>query len=194
MPFAIDPVCGKALHPKDSRLGITANGIAFPFCSQECANEFKRNKLDYLYCPWKPKSKIQPTVHTEIYGKTIYFCCVECRDNAKAFVAIQTNDFGFFGVRVKIDQVRARQNLDNFAVVAEVLRDSPAAKLGIERDSVILKIDGREMNDYRKLIQWMRLSGIGQEALFTIKTPDGETRDVKVVLGERGSYRGSLIY
>ena len=58
---------------------------------------------------------------------------------------------------------------------------------------VILRIDGSEMNDYRNLIMWMRLTVVGQEVLFEIETPDGETREVKVVLGNRGSYRGSLI-
>ena len=193
MPFAIDPVCGRVVDPKTSGLEITANAISFPFCSEDCAREFERNKLDYLYCPWKPKQKINPNVSAEVYGKTIYFCCADCRDNAKWFVAIQTNEFGFFGVRIKIDQVRARNNLDNFAVVTEVFRGSPAAKLGVEEGSVILRINGEAMNDYRKVIKWMRLSKSGQEALFELKTPDGKTRDMKVVLGKRGIYRG-LIY
>ena len=192
MPFAIDPVCGKVLDPKSFGLEITTNGISFPFCGKKCAKEFKRNKLDYLYCPWKPKNRINSKVSAKVYGKTIYFCCTDCRDSAKVFVAIQTNNFGFFGVRVKIDQVRARKNLDNFAVVTEVFRNSPAAKLGIKKDSVILRIDGRDMNDYRKFIKWMRLSKSGQKALFEIKTPDG-TMDMKVALGKRGNYRGSLI-
>ena len=193
MPFAIDPVCGKVVDPESSGLEITTNGISFPFCSKECAKEFQRNKLDYLYCPWKPKQKIDPNVSTNVYGNTVYFCCTDCRDNAKIFVAIQTNRYGFFGVRVEIDQVRARKNLDNFAVVTEVLRNSPAAKLGIEKGSAILRVNGEDMNDYRKLIKWMRLSKPGQEALFEIKTPDGSTREMKVVLGNRGDYRGGLI-
>ena len=180
MPFAIDPVCGKVVDPEISGLEITTNGLSFPFCSEECAEEFKRNELDYLYCPWKPKQKINPSVSADVYGETVYFCCIDCRDSAKQFVAIQTNRFGFFGVRVKIDQVRARKNLDNFAVVTEVFSNSPAAKLGIEKGSVILRIDGMDMNDYRKVIKWMRLSKSGQEALFEIKTRDGNTRDVKV--------------
>lgn len=193
MPFAIDPVCGKVVDPKSSGLEITTNGISFPFCGEECAKEFKKKRLDYLYCPWKPKQKINPKVHASVHGKTIYFCCTDCRDSAKAFVAVQTNEFGFFGVRVKIDQVRARKNLDNFAVVTEVFANSPAAELGIEKDSVILKIDGKDMNDYRKFIAWMRLSKSGQNALFEIRAPDGKTRDMKVVLGKRGNYRGSLV-
>ena len=192
MPFAIDPVCGKVVDPESSGLEITTNGIAFPFCSKECAAEFKRNRSDYLYCPWKPKRRIDPNVSAEVYGKTIYFCCTDCRDNAVAFAAIQTNTFGLFGVRVKIDQARARQNLDNFAVVTEALKDSPAAKLGIEKGSAILSIDGSEMNDYRKVFMWMRLSKPGQEALFEIKTPGGTTRKMKVVLGSRGDYQGGL--
>ena len=194
MPFAIDPVCGKFVDPMDSGLEITTNGIAFPFCSEECAKEFKRSELDYLYCPWKPQEKINPDVSTDVYGNTVYFCCTDCRDNVRAFIAIQTNGFGFFGIRVKINQVRARRKLDNFAVVIEVLENSPAAKLGIEKGSVILKIDGKDMNDYRKVIRWMRLSKPGQEALFEFKTRDGKTGSVKVVLGQRGNYRGSLIY
>ena len=194
MPFAIDPVCGRVVDPKRSGLEITTNGISFPFCSKECAEKFKKNKLDYLYCPWKPEKRIDPKFSAKVYGKTIYFCCIDCRDNAKVFVAIQTNKYGFFGVRVKIDQVRARKNLDNFAVVTEVFRNSPAAKVGINEGSVILRIDGTDMNDYRKFIKWMRLSKSGQKALFEIKTPDGKTRDMKVVLGKRGVHRGGLIY
>ena len=183
MPFAIDPVCGKFVDPEDSDLEITTNGISFPFCGEECAKEFRRNKLNYLYCPWKPKVRINPSVSAEVYGKTVYFCCTDCRDNVKVFVAIQTNTFGFFGVRIKINQARARKKLNNFAVVIEVRKNSPAAKLGIAKGSVILRIDGAEMNDYRKVIRWMRLSKPGQEALFELKTPDGNTGDVKVVLG-----------
>ena len=194
MPFAIDPVCGKFVDPEDSDLEITTNGISFPFCGEECAKEFRRSKLNYLYCPWKPKVRINPSVSAEVYGKTVYFCCTDCRDNVKVFVAIQTNTFGFFGVRIKINQARARKKLNNFAVVIEVRKNSPAAKLGIAKGSVILRIDGAEMNDYRKVIRWMRLSKPGQEALFEIKTPDGKTRDVKVILGDRGNTRGGLIY
>ena len=194
MPFAIDPVCGKVVDPTSSGFEITTNGISFPFCGKECAEEFKRNKLDYLYCPWKPTQKVNPNVSASVYGKTVYFCCTGCRDSAKVRVAIQTNSFGFFGIRIKIDQARARKNLDNFAVVTEVLGNSPAAKLGIEKGSVILRINGTDMNDYRKVIRWMRLSKSGQEALFEIKTPDGKTGDVKVVLGDRGNYRGGLVY
>ena len=193
MPFAIDPVCGEVVDPKRSGLEITTNGISFPFCSKKCAETFKRNRLDYLYCPWMPEKKIDRTLSAIVYGKTIYFCCAECRDSAKVFVAIQTNKYGFFGVRIKIDQVRARKNLDNFAVVTEVLRSSPAAKLRIKKGSIILRINGTDMNDYRKFIRWMRLSKSGQKARFEIKTPDGKTRDLKVVLGKRGSYRGGLV-
>ena len=194
MPFAIDPVCGKVVDPKRSGLEITTNGISYPFCSKKCAATFKRNKLDYLYCPWKPTEKIDSKISAKLYGKPIYFCCTDCRDNAKQFVAIQTNEFGFFGVRVKIDQARARKKLDNFAVVIEVLRGSPAATLGIEKDSAILRIDGKDMNDYRKFMRWMRLSEAGQEAVLEIKTPEGKTKDVSVVLGERGNRRGGLVY
>ncbi len=193
MPFAIDPVCGKAVDPKRSGLEITTNGISYPFCSKKCAATFKRNKLDYLYCPWKPSKRIDAAFSANVYGKTIHFCCAQCRDNAKVFVAIQTNKYGFFGVRIKIDQVRARKNLDNFAVVTEVFRRSPAAKLGVKKGSAILSINGTDMNDYRKFTQWMRLSKSGQKAVFRIKTPDGKTRDMKVVLGKRGSHRGGFI-
>ncbi len=194
MPFAIDPVCGKFVDAKSSGVEITTNGISFPFCGEECATEFKRNTLAYLYCPWKPKQRVNPTVSADVYGKTVYFCCTGCRDSAKVRVAIQTNSFGFFGIRIKIDQARARKNLDNFAVVTEVLGNSPAAKLGIEKGSVILSINGTDMNDYRKVIRWMRLSKSGQEALFEIKTPDGTTRAVSVVLGKRGDSRRGLTY
>lgn len=193
MPFSIDPVCGRVVDPKSSGLQVTANGIAFPFCSEECAREFKGNELEYLYCPWKPQIRINPTVRANLYGKTIYFCCTDCRDNARVFVAIQTNEYGFLGVRIKIDQLRARKNLDNFAVVTEVLSNSPAAKCGIEKGSAILKIDGRDMNDYRKYFMWMRLSESGQAAILELRTPDGTIKKVRVVLGRRGSNRGSFV-
>ncbi len=194
MPFAIDPVCGKLTDPKSSGLEITTNGISFPFCSEECANEFKSNTLDYLYCPWKPTLRIDPAVKADVYGNTVHFCCTDCRDNVKAFVAIQTNGNGFFGVRVTIDQPRARRNLDNFAVVAEIVSDSPAAKLGIETGSVILRIDGNNLNDYRKFMMWMRLSKPGQTALFELQSPDGGTQKIEVVLSSRGTYPNKLVY
>lgn len=194
MPFAIDPVCGKVMDPQRPGLEVIANGIAFPFCGEECLHEFENNRLDHLYCPWKPEIRIDPNVSAKVYGKTIYFCCTACRENAMVFVAIQTNGFGFLGVRIRIDQGRARRNLDNFAVVTEVLGDSPAARSGIGKDSVILKIDGKDMNDYRKLIRWMRLSVAAQEAVIEIKAPDGTTTAVKVVLGRRGRGLRGLVY
>ena len=194
MPFAVDPVCGTVVDPESSGLEITTNGLTFPFCGEKCATQFKRNPLDYLYCPWKPTQRVLRDVSATLYGKTIHFCCIDCRDNARVFAAIQTNRFGFLGVRVKIDKVRARKNLDNFAIVTEVMNDSPAARLGIEEGSVITSIDGTGMNDYRRVIRWMRLSEPGQEAIFAIRTPDGATEDVNVVLGNRGSHRGGLIY
>ena len=100
---------------------------------------------------------------------------------------------GSWSVKAKL-RARARKKLDNFAVVIGVVKDSPAAKLGIAKGSVILKIDGKEMNDYRKVIRWMRLSKPGQEARFLLKTPGGKTAEVKVVLGTRGNHRGGLIY
>ena len=75
-----------------------------------------------------------------------------------------------------------------------MISDSPAAELDIEEGSVILKIDGEEMNDYRKFMMWIRLSEAGQEAVLEIKTPEGKTKDVSVVLGERGNRRGGLVY
>ena len=60
MPFAIDPVCGNVVDPEESGLEVTANGIAFPFCSRACLEKFEKNKLDYLYCPWKPKVRRLP--------------------------------------------------------------------------------------------------------------------------------------
>lgn len=194
MPFAIDPVCGKAVNPDQSALQVTANGISFPFCGEECAAKFRRNRLDYLYCPWKPTQKVNPSVRAEIYGATVYFCCPGCKELALVRVAIQTNGFGFFGVAIKIDQARARKKLENFAVVTRVIRDSPAAKLGIVTGSVILRIDGKEMNDYRKVIRWMRLSKAGQEALFGIQNPDGKIAEIKVVLTSRRNRRGGLVY
>ena len=193
MPFAIDPVCGKAVDASSSDLKSIANGIEFPFCSEECIEEFRKNQTEYLYCPWKPTIKINPKFSAEIYGKTIYFCCNDCRDNAKVFVAIQTNDYGFVGIRIEIDQDRARRGLDNFAVVAEVLPNSPAAKSGLEKRSSILKIDGKDMNDYRKFFMWMRLSVAGQEALFELETPDGKRSEVKITLDQRGGKRASFV-
>lgn len=194
MPFAIDPVCGKLVDATSTGLEITTNGIAFPFCGEKCAEEFKRNELDYLYCPWKPKQKIDPNISLSVYGRTVYFCCEDCRVGAKVFVAIQTNSYGFLGVRVKIDQARARRNLDNFAVVIELIRGSPAAKLGIEENSSILRIDGQEMNDYRKFMRWIRLSTPGQTAVLSLRTPDGKTKTLKLVLGKRGKRRGGFVY
>lgn len=69
------------------------------------------------------------------------------------------------------------------ALVAQVVVDSPAAAAGFQRNDVILKINGREMEDSTQVTRTVGNLPVGTEHDFTILRR-GDLQVLKVTLGE----------
>lgn len=69
------------------------------------------------------------------------------------------------------------------ALVADVMKDSPADKSGLETGDVILAIDGKKMKDARDVSRAVADYDPGTEVNFELLR-EGDEQDVEVVLGE----------
>jgi len=69
------------------------------------------------------------------------------------------------------------------ALVAEVIKDSPAEKAGIQRGDVILTFDGHEINDMHDLPRLVAATPIDKQVKMQVLR-DGKTRDVKIKIGK----------
>jgi S1-C subfamily serine protease len=67
-------------------------------------------------------------------------------------------------------------------VVAEVIDGSPAKKGGLQKNDVVLKVNGVEVNELKPTIDLVRQAKPGQEIVFQVKR-DGKEKDVKIKAG-----------
>jgi len=94
---------------------------------------------------------------------------------------------GWLGVRIQTvtDELAEGLRLDsaNGALVASVTEDGPAEAAGIEQGDVILKFDGHEVNEMRKLPRMVAETGIGK-AVDVVIWRKGKEVTLQVELGE----------
>lgn len=70
------------------------------------------------------------------------------------------------------------------ALVVDVDQDSPACKAGLQRNDVIVSVNGKKIEGLRQLQTLMLTSTPGKEAAITV-VRNGTSQDIKVVLGSR---------
>ena len=94
---------------------------------------------------------------------------------------------GWLGVRIQTvtDELAEGLRLDNAtgALVASVTEEGPAEAAGIEQGDVILKFDGRDVTEMRKLPRMVAETGIGK-AVDVMVWRKGEEVTLQVELGE----------
>jgi serine protease Do len=94
---------------------------------------------------------------------------------------------GWLGVRIQAvtDELAEGLRLDNAtgALVASVTEEGPAEAAGIEQGDVILKFDGRDVTEMRKLPRMVAETGIGK-AVDVVVWRKGEEVTLQVDLGE----------
>ena len=69
------------------------------------------------------------------------------------------------------------------ALVAEVEKDSPADKAGIQRGDVIIQLDNKQINEYTDLSRYAGLTSPGTKVELEL-IRDGKHKKIKVKLGE----------
>ncbi|MGW8312809.1 MAG: DegQ family serine endoprotease [Desulfuromonadales bacterium] len=69
------------------------------------------------------------------------------------------------------------------ALVAEVIKDSPAEQAGLQRGDVILTFDGHEVNDMHDLPRLVAATPVDKLVKLQVLR-DGKTRDVKIKIGK----------
>ncbi|MFZ4122165.1 MAG: Do family serine endopeptidase [Caulobacterales bacterium] len=99
---------------------------------------------------------------------------------------------GYLGVQVQpLDQDIARGlglTEAKGALVASVVADGPAASGGVRQGDVILKVDGRDIEDSRDLTQFVGGYAVGRTARLEIWR-EGQRRTLQVRLAERPAER-----
>jgi serine protease Do len=94
---------------------------------------------------------------------------------------------GWLGVRIQqvTDDIAESLGLKETtgALVAQVTPDGPAEKAGIEQGDIILKFDGKTVEDMRRLPRIVAETRIGKDVDVEVWR-DGKPKDLKVELGE----------
>jgi len=95
---------------------------------------------------------------------------------------------GWLGVSVQsVDQDLAEsQGLarSRGALVASVVKDSPAKKAGFKDGDIILKLDGADIEDQRDLTRRVGDLFVGHKAKFSI-VRNGKSKNIRVTIGKR---------
>ena len=94
---------------------------------------------------------------------------------------------GYLGVNIQTITPELAKALEveeqRGALVADVMKDSPAEKAGIERGDIIIDFNGDEVADSRDLPAKVAATPVGEEAELTILR-DGKEKQLKVSVGE----------
>ena len=93
--------------------------------------------------------------------------------------------YAFVGVNIKDvpDEVREHSDIpgDGGAYVAEVIEDSPADKVGIQEDDIILEFEGKSVNGSHDLVQKVGQIPVGEKVSLKVYRP-GKKRTIKFSL------------
>lgn len=110
--------------------------------------------------------------------------------------AVERGRIGIIGQPLTPDLAKAF-GLSNThgAIVAKVLPKSPAAKAGLKPEDVILKANGKELEDFDQLRNTIGLLRVGDKVELEVLR-DGKTRTVTVTVGKDtdGTRSGSVLH
>jgi len=102
---------------------------------------------------------------------------------------------GWIGVRIQTvtSEIAEGLNLEHAAgaLVAEVTKDGPAAKAGIQAGDLITQFDGRDVPDMRALPRMVAETEIGKTISVTVQRK-GETRTFDIVIGKLDEHEDVL--
>ena len=104
-------------------------------------------------------------------------------DEETAFAGIVTQELG--------DGLQEFFKVETGALIAEVVKDSPAEAAGLKAGDVILKIGTRDIDDTKDVSKAIRKHDPGEEVEFVVMR-DGSKKTLKVKLTSRGEYYGAL--
>ena len=94
---------------------------------------------------------------------------------------------GWLGVSVQVVTAELAESFGlkeaKGALVAEVIKDSPAEKAGIRRGDIILRFDGHEVDALNDLPRLVAATKVDKEVNLTVFR-DGKTRDIKATVGK----------
>jgi S1-C subfamily serine protease len=105
------------------------------------------------------------------------------RDVVDSIIAGSAPARGFLGVQMQPVAVRRASGTvaDGGVMVASVVEDGPAARAGIEAGDVIVKVNGTQTPDMRRVMRQIRLCKPGTECVVGVMR-DGEAIEVKAML------------
>jgi S1-C subfamily serine protease len=69
-------------------------------------------------------------------------------------------------------------------VVDEAPEGLPACDAGVERGDTIVAVDGTKVTGRRSMVSWIQRRAPNTRVTITLRSPEGEERDVEVILGE----------
>ena len=94
----------------------------------------------------------------------------------RVWLGVQAEDVG--------DDLRAQLDLTGGVLVADVASGGPAEKAGLKKSDVILKLDGKALQDADALAAFMGSAKAGQEVAVTVLRK-GKEQAFKITLGEK---------
>jgi len=83
---------------------------------------------------------------------------------------------GYLGIMIDADDGKIR--------IKEVVAGAPAEKGGLKADDVVLKLDGKEINDLQAFVEAVRGHKPGDKITLTVKRGDKEM-EIKITAGEK---------
>jgi len=108
--------------------------------------------------------------------------------------------YGWLGASLSsLDQATANElgaDPQSGAFVADIFRDSPAAKGGLQPGDIVLNVNGEDVKSVDQLVNTVGDLPVGKEADFTVMR-DGTTMHIKVVIAVRTetvAANGSSVY
>ena len=97
------------------------------------------------------------------------------------------------GMNAVTENVAERFGLDRpkGVRVSQVMEDSPAEKAGLKTLDILLKVDGKEMNQSNEVQNYIALKNPGDVVILTVWR-DGREKEIRVKLGQRDTGRESV--
>jgi len=89
--------------------------------------------------------------------------------------ALNDDEKGFLGVQIK--------NAESGVEIQAIIPDSPADKVGLRKDDVIVKINGEDAGNVQGFVQAVGAKKPGEKIKLSIKR-DGQDKEVEVTLGK----------
>lgn len=101
---------------------------------------------------------------------------------------------GWIGLSIKpTDEISESLGLKEGvgSLVINVAKDSPAEKAGIKPGDIVLKFDGKEISNYKKLSRIVAETAVGKKVNMELMS-NGKTKNISVIVGEFNSNKEDI--